>query len=85
MQPIAFLPFLFALLSVYSTFRFASLYYSRRTAWLSALVLASCQAMFLITHDVRTDTMLMGWVIFGIWQMSEMTGMANGIAFFLPL
>jgi 4-amino-4-deoxy-L-arabinose transferase-like glycosyltransferase len=63
--------YLFALLSVYSTFRFASVFYNQRIAWLSALVLASCQAMFLITHDVRTDTMLMGWVIFGIWQMSE--------------
>ena len=62
--------FLFAILSVYSTFRFSRLFYAERVAWLSALVLASCQAMFLITHDVRTDTMLMGWVIFGIWQMT---------------
>jgi len=66
--------FLFALLSVYSTFRFASLFYSRRISWLSALVLATCQAMFLITHDVRTDTMLMGWVIFGLWQICEWYG-----------
>ena len=27
--------------------------------------------MFLIMHDVRTDTMLMGWVIFSIWQLVE--------------
>jgi len=27
--------------------------------------------MFLITHDVRTDTMLMGWVVLGIWQLSS--------------
>src|SRR5450432_662643 len=62
--------FLFSLLSIYSTFRFARLFYSRQIALLSALVLASSQAMFLINHDVRTDTMLMGWVILSIWQMA---------------
>ena len=62
--------FLFAVLSIYSTYRMALLFYNERIAWMSALVLASSQAMFLITHDVRTDTMLMGWVIFGIWQFS---------------
>src|SRR5450432_1431553 len=63
--------FLFSLLSIYSTFRFARLFYSRQIALLSALVLASSQAMFLINHDVRTDTMLMGWVICSIWQLAE--------------
>jgi 4-amino-4-deoxy-L-arabinose transferase-like glycosyltransferase len=62
--------FLFSILSVYSTYRFAYLYYSRRVALLSALVLASSQALFLINHDVRTDTMLMGWVMFSIWQLA---------------
>ena len=60
--------FLFAILAVYSTYRLALLFYQQRIAFISALVLASCQAMFLITHDVRTDTMLMGCVITGIWQ-----------------
>ena len=63
--------FLFAGLAVYSTFRLAILFYKRDIAILSAMVLASSQAMFLITHDVRTDTMLMGWVIFSIWQLAE--------------
>jgi 4-amino-4-deoxy-L-arabinose transferase-like glycosyltransferase len=62
--------FLFSILSVYSTYRFSRLYYPERVALLSALVLAGSQAMFLINHDVRTDTMLMGWVIFGIWQLA---------------
>jgi len=62
--------FLFAILALYSTYRFALLYYSQRVALLSALVLASSQAMFLINHDVRTDTMLMGWVMFSIWQLA---------------
>ena len=62
--------FFFAWLAVYSTYRLALLFYKRDIALLSALVLASSQAMFLITHDVRTDTMLMGWVIFSIWQLA---------------
>lgn len=63
--------FLFAILAVYSTYRLAFLFYGKEVAQLSAMVLASCQAMFLITHDVRTDTMLMGWVIFSVWQMAS--------------
>ncbi len=62
--------FLFALLAIFSTFKLARLFYSGEIAWLSAIVLAGCQALFLITHDVRTDTMLMGWVIFTIWQLA---------------
>lgn len=63
--------FVFALLAIYSTCRLALLYYKKEVAILSALILASCQAMFLILHDVRTDTMLMGWVIFSIWQLAQ--------------
>jgi 4-amino-4-deoxy-L-arabinose transferase-like glycosyltransferase len=62
--------FLFSLLAIYSTYKLANLYYKERIALLSALVLATTQAMFLINHDVRTDTMLMGWVIFSIWQLA---------------
>ncbi|MDP9040448.1 MAG: glycosyltransferase family 39 protein, partial [Bacteroidota bacterium] len=62
--------YLFSALAIYSTYRFSLLFYNPRIAWLSALVLASCQAIFLITHDVRTDTMLMGWVMLSIWQLA---------------
>ena len=63
--------FLFAWLSVYSTYRLAILFYKKDIALLSAMILASSQALFLITHDVRTDTMLMGWVSFSLWQLAE--------------
>ena len=63
--------FLFSILAVYSTYRLALLFYKKEIALLSAVVLASCQAMFLINHDVRTDTMLMGWVACSIWQLAE--------------
>jgi len=62
--------FLFAVLAVFSTYRLALLFYRKEIAQLSAMVLASSQALFLITHDVRCDTMLMGWVAFSLWQMA---------------
>ena len=62
--------FLFAILAVYATYRLALLFYRKEIAQLSALVLASSQALFLITHDVRCDTMLMGWVALSLWQMA---------------
>jgi 4-amino-4-deoxy-L-arabinose transferase-like glycosyltransferase len=62
---------LFAWLAIYSTYRFARLYYPEGTAVMSALILATTEALFLITNDVRTDTMLMGAVIFAIWQWAE--------------
>lgn len=61
---------LFAFLAIYATYRFALLYYKRQIALLSSLVLATCQALFLITQDCRTDTILMGWTIFSIWQLA---------------
>jgi hypothetical protein len=61
---------LFAILSIYATYRFTLIYYQKTVAQLSAMVLATSQAIFLITHDVRCDTMLMGWVILSIWQLA---------------
>ncbi|HWB63790.1 MAG TPA: glycosyltransferase family 39 protein [Chitinophagales bacterium] len=62
---------LFMLLGIYSTYRFARLFFSENTARLSALMLATTQAAFLITNDVRTDTLLLGAVMFSIWQLAE--------------
>lgn len=64
---------LFALLGIYSTYRFALLYHTRRVALLAALMLATTQALFLISNDVRTDTLLMGSVIFAIWRLAAYT------------
>lgn len=62
---------LFAIFAIIATFRFTRLFYDRTIALLSAAVLASCQAIFLITNDVRTDTLLMSWVIIAMWQLAE--------------
>jgi 4-amino-4-deoxy-L-arabinose transferase-like glycosyltransferase len=58
-------------IALYATFKFAHLKYNQTVAYLAVLVLASCQAFFLIAHDVRTDTMLMGWVILSIWLIAK--------------
>jgi 4-amino-4-deoxy-L-arabinose transferase-like glycosyltransferase len=62
--------FCFTLITLYSCFRLCRIWYNRDIAWISVFVLASCQAMFLISHDVRTDTMLMGWVTLSLWQLA---------------
>jgi len=62
---------LFAALAIYSTYRFAKIYYTEHAALMAALILASTEALFLITNDVRTDMLLMGSVIFAIWQWAQ--------------
>lgn len=59
---------LFAILAVFSTYKLAQLYYEEHIARLSVIVLATSQALFLITNDVRTDTILMGAVASSVWQ-----------------
>lgn len=61
---------LLAILGIYSTYKFAGMYYSKKVAIYAALMLASTQALFLITNDLRTDTNLMALVIFSVWQLS---------------
>ncbi len=62
---------LFAVLAVCSVYRFAKIFYDESTARLAALLLATSQAMYMATNDVRTDTLLMGAVIFSIWQWAQ--------------
>ena len=69
--------FIFLILALYATFKFAKLKYNQTVAELAVLILASCQAFFLIAHDVRTDTMLMGWVALSIWLIAKWTSSNN--------
>ncbi len=62
--------FLVTLVALYSTYRFTLLYYTKQTAMLAALILATLQATFLINHDVRTDTNLLAFYIFSLWQLA---------------
>jgi 4-amino-4-deoxy-L-arabinose transferase-like glycosyltransferase len=71
--------------ALYSVFKFTQLYYSNQTARLATIILASCQAFFLIAHDVRTDTILMGWVILSIYLLAKWSEQNNKSDFFLAI
>ena len=62
---------LFALWAIYATYRLARLLYDENTGRVAALILACCQGMFLMTNDVRTDTILMGLTITAVWMIKE--------------
>lgn len=62
---------LFALLAVFSTYKLAKRLYGDNTGRMAALVLATCQGMFLMTNDIRCDTILMGCVITSVWLINE--------------
>ena len=62
--------FLVSILGLYSLYRFSLLYYSKKVAINAALIAAASQAYFLMHHDVRTDTLLTGFVLFSLWQIA---------------
>ncbi len=62
---------LFALFAIFATYRLARLLYGEATGRMAALVFGVCQGMFLMTNDIRTDTVLMSWVIIAIWLIKE--------------
>ncbi len=62
---------LFGIWAIYATYRLAKKLYNENTARVSALVLATCQGMFLMENDIRTDTILMSWVVTAIWLLKE--------------
>jgi 4-amino-4-deoxy-L-arabinose transferase-like glycosyltransferase len=63
--------FLMLLLSLYSIFRFTSIFYSQQIAKNAVLIFGTCQAFFLMTNDVRTDGILTSSVITAIWLLTE--------------
>lgn len=76
---------LFLGIAMYATYKFALLYYNIQIARLATLILASCQAFFLIAHDIRTDTMLVGWVMLSIWLLAKWLTNKKVIDFFLGM
>jgi 4-amino-4-deoxy-L-arabinose transferase-like glycosyltransferase len=63
--------FLFLIFSLYAVYRFTLLHYSEKIAKNALLILASTQAYFLITNDVKTDGILTSCVIISVWLFSE--------------
>jgi 4-amino-4-deoxy-L-arabinose transferase-like glycosyltransferase len=62
-------PILSTLVGAYSTYRLAEIFYGKKTGFVAGLMLVSCQAYFLINHDVRTDTMLTNAIAYSLWQL----------------
>lgn len=62
---------LFALFAIFATYRLARLLYGEAAGRMAALIFGTCQGMFLMTNDIRTDTVLMSWVIIAIWLIKE--------------
>lgn len=62
---------LFALWALYVVYRLGRMLYDEDTGRMAALILGSCQGLFLMTNDVRCDTILMSWVITAIWLIKE--------------
>jgi 4-amino-4-deoxy-L-arabinose transferase-like glycosyltransferase len=62
---------LFALWAIFATYKLGKKLYGEVTGRMGALVLASCQGMFLMTNDIRCDTILMSWTITAIWLIQE--------------
>ncbi|MEM1000016.1 MAG: glycosyltransferase family 39 protein [Bacteroidota bacterium] len=60
---------LLAMLAVWSTGRLGAFLYDRRTGYYAALIQASCQAMFLMNNDVKTDMYMIGPMAFALWQL----------------
>lgn len=60
-----------ALAGVWAVFGFAKRHYGVQKARQAAFILASCMGMMVITNDVRTDTMLLGFSACAVWQLSE--------------
>jgi 4-amino-4-deoxy-L-arabinose transferase-like glycosyltransferase len=73
---------LFALIGIISTIQLARLYYHEEIARISGFLLAASQAIFLITNDIRTDTILMGWTAMALWLLTKWYK-EGGLKFFL--
>lgn len=58
-------------LGAFATFRLGARLYNKEIGKLAALIFLTNQATILGNHDVRTDALLTGTVIIGIWQIVE--------------
>jgi len=62
---------LFAIFAIFATYKLGRLLYNEVIGRVAALVFATCQGMFLMTNDIRCDTILVSSVITAIWLMQE--------------
>ncbi len=59
---------LVSLLGIYSTYRLGKLFYGKETGFLAAFFWASSLGYLHFHNDIHTDTMLVSFVVFSVWQ-----------------
>ncbi len=59
---------LVSFLGVYSTYRLGKLFYGKETGLLAAIFWASSLSYLHFHNDIHTDTMLVSFVVFAVWQ-----------------
>ncbi|MFV0593631.1 MAG: ArnT family glycosyltransferase [Draconibacterium sp.] len=59
---------LVSVLGIYSTFRLGKLFYGKETGLLAALFWASSLGYLHFHNDIHTDTLLVSFVVFSVWQ-----------------
>lgn len=64
---------IFIIVGIYSTYELGKFLYGRYAGFLSAFILASTQAWFLISHDVKTDGILASTIVFSVLQWKLFT------------
>ncbi len=69
------------LLGAFSTKKLADLLYENKNlGYLASLIFLSAQTIILSAHDVRTDAVLTGFIIFSIWQFVKFVKNQNSFA-----
>jgi len=74
---------LFALWSVYSTYKLSRYLTDKTTARIAAIILATAQAFVLSISDARMETPLTAGMIFGLWQLIVYTDKNKFVNLFL--
>lgn len=59
-----------SILGIWSTYKFAKLYYKEQTAYIASVILATCEAYFIFNSDVKTDPLLTNFVIFSTYHLA---------------
>lgn len=75
--------FLLTVIGAVSTYKLGKILYSKEIGKLSALFFYASFAMILINQDVRTDTILVGIIIFTLWQLIAYVKTNNYLNFVL--
>ncbi|MEY3983783.1 MAG: hypothetical protein RL160_1342 [Bacteroidota bacterium] len=73
--------FLVTILGLYSLFRLTERWYDRNTGLLAAIILGSSLAWYQFNNDVRTDTLLAGFVVFAVWQLDRFSNSGKVLQF----